>query len=273
MMMRTASIFAMLATSMAGAPTPTTTLTLRTGTQTETLPTRTESATLPTRTETATLPTRTETMTLRTATLSQIPGTPVPPTAAPGTVEQSADIYIISVMELTDLVAQVGSIQTTTTSVLGSTTSAVCQNICEMEATGSALTGACYNCDGTAQSRGAAALAPGRYRMWVIGRTALSTDVARDTLTAAIKALIEGAGGAFESLTVTLSVIYVDDSDDSLSDGAIAGIVIGCITFVIIVVALVYCLCCQKPAEADDSSSSSSSSSSKKNKDTSPDEA
>eukprot|EP01060_Flectonema_neradi_P034339 TRINITY_DN59_c0_g2_i5.p1 TRINITY_DN59_c0_g2~~TRINITY_DN59_c0_g2_i5.p1 ORF type:complete len:283 (+),score=72.42 TRINITY_DN59_c0_g2_i5:63-851(+) len=262
MMMRTASIFAMLATSMAGAPTPTTTLTLRTGTQTETLPTRTESATLPTRTQTMTLPT---------ATVSLVADTPVPATAAPGTVEQSADIYIISVMELTDLVAQVGSIQTTTTSVLGSTTSAVCQNICEMEATGSALTGACYNCDGTAQSRGAAALAPGRYRMYVLGRTALAASVVETSLTASIRTLIEGAGGVFESLTVTLTVISTDD-DDSLSGGAIAGIVIGCVVFVVIVVVLIYCFCCKTSTEADDSSSSSSSSS-KKNNEHSPDEA
>eukprot|EP01060_Flectonema_neradi_P034336 TRINITY_DN59_c0_g2_i1.p1 TRINITY_DN59_c0_g2~~TRINITY_DN59_c0_g2_i1.p1 ORF type:complete len:282 (+),score=71.81 TRINITY_DN59_c0_g2_i1:63-848(+) len=250
MMMRTASIFAMLATSMAGAPTPTTTLTLRTGTQTETLPTRTESATLPTRTQTMTLPT---------ATVSLVADTPVPATAAPGTVEQSADIYIISVMELTDLVAQVGSIQTTTTSVLGSTTSAVCQNICEMEATGSALTGACYNCDGTAQSRGAAALAPGRYRMYVLGRTALAVDSARASLTAAIKAIIEGAGGVFESLSLSLSTVYVEDDDDSLSGGAIAGIVIGCVVFVVIVAVLIYCCCCKTAENAEENDSSSDS--------------
>ena len=274
-MLRTASIFAVLATAVC-QPTRTETLTL-TGTVTKTLPTATAtfSKTLPTPTNTKTLPTPTRTMTLPTRTVSMtLPPTNAPTTASTpipttvGAVQQDAAVQFVVNMELTDLVAQISAITTAATGALGSTTAVACVNICELAATGNALSGNCFTCAGVAQSRGVAVLAPARYRTALTGRTALTQALAQTRLAASIRAIIVAAGGTFESVTVTLTAIATD-SDDGLSGGAIAGIVIGCVAFVVIIVVVVYCCCCKQEAgeAAEDSSAEE-----EENKETSPDQ-
>lgn len=77
-------------------------------------------------------------------------------------------------------------------------------------------------------------------------RNALTTAVTSGAFTTDLNANAASAGG--NDMVGTSSNSFASDSskDDKLSTGAIVGIVIGCVAFVVIVIALMWCCFCRK---------------------------
>ena len=163
-------------------------------------------------------------------------GTPSPVAAVTTTV------MFVCNGELAAVAAQRTLFTTTVNNVLGGVLT--CQSLCRN--TGSD----CFNCNGV-RAREASVLAPEDWTVLMTGTSTngnarTSLDTALTTAFAAITGVNYRAGSA------NIVVGTTSDDDDGLSGGAIAGIVIGCVAFVVIVVVVVYCLCCKgSDSEAD----------------------
>ena len=167
------------------------------------------------------------------------PPTPVPSRSAN---ERAADFNVLVDMELVDVVKNINSIGNAARGALGSSTTPACGTICEIE------TSACFTCAGTATTTGEiASTAAKRYSVAYKAFTVYGDADSKNRLTAALKPVVEAAGGVFVGVNAVFGDVVTDD-DDGLSGGAIAGIVIGSVSFVIVVAVIAYCCFC-KPVE------------------------
>eukprot|EP01060_Flectonema_neradi_P020351 TRINITY_DN2787_c2_g2_i1.p1 TRINITY_DN2787_c2_g2~~TRINITY_DN2787_c2_g2_i1.p1 ORF type:complete len:873 (+),score=203.64 TRINITY_DN2787_c2_g2_i1:46-2664(+) len=172
-----------------------------------------------------------------------------PTTPVPGTAASAAEVSFDVTGELSEIGKQSDSILATANTALA-TTDMTCREICPT--TGG---GACTTCQAAkALSRESSILAAGRYKMWMRGTTSKSQSQSITSLRSALSVLFASLSTLTfheNSLSVTVTIVPYDDGDDSLSGGAIAGIVIGCVVFVVIVVVLVYCFCCKSSSTED----------------------
>ena len=172
--------------------------------------------------------------------------------------------------ELATIVGQLNLIIGTTAAAIGSN-NVTCDQICPSS-------GTCMTCEAarTATRRDVITLAADTYTIKLSGDTSKSpADVVTD-LKSSITSLFtnfvrSGIQLTLDETSVAVTVSAVEDNgndDDELSGGAIAGIVIGCVAFVVIVVVLVYCFCCKTGSDEDAMDEKHN----KKTKGTSPDE-
>eukprot|EP01060_Flectonema_neradi_P027102 TRINITY_DN3673_c0_g1_i1.p1 TRINITY_DN3673_c0_g1~~TRINITY_DN3673_c0_g1_i1.p1 ORF type:complete len:755 (+),score=218.82 TRINITY_DN3673_c0_g1_i1:75-2339(+) len=172
------------------------------------------------------------------------PSTPSPPTPTPPTGTQRAITFAVKAeMELTDLVATIPSMGTSSKTALGSDSGVECVSICESG------TNTCFKCDGTPASREASTQAVKVYVITYRGITVFTDAETAERLTATLKPIVEASGGVWQSVVVTVTD---GDNDDDFPGSAIAGIVIGSVAFIIIVAVVVYCLCCKPKPEEDE---------------------
>ena len=171
--------------------------------------------------------------------------------------------------ELATIVGQLNLIIGTTAAAIGSN-NVTCDQICPSS-------GTCMTCEAArTATREAKTLAADTYTIKLSGDTSKSpADVVTDfknSITSLFTNFVRsGIQLSLDESSVAVTVSAVKDNgndDDELSGGAIAGIVIGCVAFVVIVVVLVYCFCCKTDSDEDAMDEKHN----KKTKGTSPDE-
>ena len=181
-----------------------------------------------------------------------VTSTPTPTTTAtPGTTGVATPLTFSfdATAEIAVLAASTASFRTTAATALGGT--ATCVSMCPTAG------GRCYTCAGVIIGREASVLVAAKYRVNLSGTTNHATTAnALTALNTALRALF-AANTAIVYSDNSVLVFFTSDSDDGLSGGAIAGIVIGCVAFVVIVVVIVYCLCCKAAPESDSADSDS----------------
>ena len=103
----------------------------------------------------------------------------------------------------------------------------------------------CWTCPQAATAtRVTSSLAVERYTLYLTGTTTTNETSVRVSVTSQLKSLFSTLTVIqFHEDSVTAVFIVSDDGDDSLSSGVVAGIVIGCVVFVTLAVALVYYMC------------------------------
>eukprot|EP01060_Flectonema_neradi_P032312 TRINITY_DN510_c3_g1_i1.p1 TRINITY_DN510_c3_g1~~TRINITY_DN510_c3_g1_i1.p1 ORF type:complete len:1076 (+),score=234.92 TRINITY_DN510_c3_g1_i1:72-3299(+) len=194
--------------------------------------------------------------------------TPAPDTPVPSTLVPSAPVPVpaedlvpagttsgfimdISVKISGDLQTIAGSTTEMSSMISGNLRAdrAPCKEICE-EGTSN-----CFTCGGNAFSsnqRGQT-LATTYVIVFQVGTTLSSSEVS-STVSSLVQNFVTANNlGTYEGITVIVVSTYGStSSDDDISDAAIAGIVVGSVCFVFIVVALVCIFCCRKSEEANE---------------------
>eukprot|EP01060_Flectonema_neradi_P018682 TRINITY_DN2557_c1_g1_i1.p1 TRINITY_DN2557_c1_g1~~TRINITY_DN2557_c1_g1_i1.p1 ORF type:complete len:478 (+),score=114.56 TRINITY_DN2557_c1_g1_i1:74-1507(+) len=148
------------------------------------------------------------------------------------------------------LVKSTSDIATATQKSLGGRGVGKCVNICAQTGDDIANVGECFSCSGVKQHQRATVLALDKWVVSISGTAPVSRDGFSTELMKAIRAVITPLGG--ELHTLTTSSTYIEgpsDSDDSISGGAIAGIVIGCVAGIVIVLLVVYFFCKSRESE------------------------
>eukprot|EP01060_Flectonema_neradi_P031132 TRINITY_DN464_c0_g2_i4.p1 TRINITY_DN464_c0_g2~~TRINITY_DN464_c0_g2_i4.p1 ORF type:complete len:504 (+),score=115.41 TRINITY_DN464_c0_g2_i4:54-1514(+) len=189
--------------------------------------------------------------------------TPAPssptPQPHPATQEQRVGVNFGITIEFDTLVASSPSLTTKTQAALeGSEGGAACVSICGTEQTGTVFTptAECYSCSGASLAKRAARTAEvKRWILTIVGTAPISKQTFVEDIDAALRDYVLQIGGSLDTIEVDAEGIPIhpngSDSDDGLAAGAIAGIVVGGVVFVAIVVAVSYWLC-SRNREADD---------------------
>eukprot|EP01060_Flectonema_neradi_P019475 TRINITY_DN2663_c0_g2_i1.p1 TRINITY_DN2663_c0_g2~~TRINITY_DN2663_c0_g2_i1.p1 ORF type:complete len:400 (+),score=108.56 TRINITY_DN2663_c0_g2_i1:47-1246(+) len=155
--------------------------------------------------------------------------------------------------EFDSLVKATPDITSKTQETLGGSGDGKCVNFCTQTGDNMESIGECFSCSGVKQQRQLSAQALGKWVVTVSGTAPVDKDDFSSDLLLVIRALIHPLGGELHAVVATTANIdepaVSTDSDDSLSGGAIAGIVIGCVVGVIVILLLVYCLACKSDSE------------------------
>eukprot|EP01060_Flectonema_neradi_P031133 TRINITY_DN464_c0_g2_i5.p1 TRINITY_DN464_c0_g2~~TRINITY_DN464_c0_g2_i5.p1 ORF type:complete len:487 (+),score=110.30 TRINITY_DN464_c0_g2_i5:54-1463(+) len=175
------------------------------------------------------------------------------------TLEQRVSVNFGITIEFDTLVASSPSLTTKTQAALeGSEGGAACVSICGTEQTGTVFTptAECYSCSGASLAKRAARTAEvKRWILTIVGTAPISKQTFVEDIDAALRDYVLQIGGSLDTIEVDAEGIPIhpngSDSDDGLAAGAIAGIVVGGVVFVAIVVAVSYWLC-SRNREADD---------------------
>ena len=180
------------------------------------------------------------------------PQTPAPGTVSPSGTEIPQQVVVIKyqiTIELSTLIENSAELAQRSTQSLGGKGGNGCTTICEV--LNKIITTTCFQCNGQPVARDAAVLEAKRWEITLTGRADAAKETFSSDLDNAVRGFLNSIGGSLNSISVTATgeIIIPNDSrpsDDGLSGGSIAGIVIGCVVGVTLIIVIVYCFACKK---------------------------
>eukprot|EP01060_Flectonema_neradi_P033639 TRINITY_DN5703_c0_g1_i1.p2 TRINITY_DN5703_c0_g1~~TRINITY_DN5703_c0_g1_i1.p2 ORF type:complete len:486 (+),score=86.84 TRINITY_DN5703_c0_g1_i1:1726-3183(+) len=182
---------------------------------------------------------------------TQAPETTAP---SPDDVSRSVTVEVTVTGDLTSLQSSLSDLELAVGVGLGGATPVACTSLCRRKLNvdhyvDDECLSSCTGQSVETTARSVHELALRRWRFSFVGTTSYTHELA-------LKRVSEGIKGVLGDTPLNLLVIvepsgYRDFSDDELSDGAIAGIVIGCTIFLCIIIFIIYSCCC-KGSQSDE---------------------